>query len=342
MKSKSKYEPKNNKVIITMGDPYGIGPETILKALDSGLIPHDLSPIIIGSRSILEYTYLQLSKLGINNLKNPEELIIDDIPFNSKLNFGKIDKEAGEASFQYIKKALTYIRNKTSKAIVTGPISKYSWSLAGHKYQGQTELLAKLTNTDNFAMLFTAKSPITGWRFNTMLATTHIAINEISKTLNSELLERKLDLLLKFCLQFTKKPRIVIAGLNPHFGEQGLMGKEEINWINKVILGFQRKHVNAKIIGPLSPDSCWLKSSHAWQKSCKEPPDGILAMYHDQGLIPVKLIAFDFAVNTTIGLPFIRTSPDHGTGFDITLQGKANERSMLEAILTAHEFSGKG
>ena len=146
----------------------------------------------------------------------------------------------------------------------------------------------------------------------------------------------KLNSLLQFCKQFKKQPKLAIAGLNPHAGEKGKIGSEEIQWLESVLNIWRTNNPQIILEGPISPDSCWLSSAAAW-KGCttQEAPDGILALYHDQGLIPVKLIAFDEAVNTTLGLPFVRTSPDHGTALDIAGKFIAREKSMIAAISNA-------
>ena len=186
-------------------------------------------------------------------------------------------------------------------------------------------------------MLFTAISPNNGWRFNTLLATTHISLNKINNNLTKELIRYKLDDLLNFCRQFTKKPLLHVAGLNPHAGEEGKIGIEEQNLIIPTLNEWKIDNPGIKVIGPIPPDSCWISSADAWNRPSNEnnAPDGILALYHDQGLIPVKLIAFDEAVNTTLGLPFVRTSPDHGTALDIAGKFKAREASMVAAINNA-------
>ena len=188
-------------------------------------------------------------------------------------------------------------------------------------------------------MLFTAKSPITGWRFNTLLATTHIALSEVPKKLTTELIHAKLDLLKDFCNTYTDTPILKVAGLNPHAGEEGMLGDEEKDWLNDALITWNAKNRGIELLGPLSPDSCWNSSVKAWNDKNADRHDGILAMYHDQGLIPMKVIALNYSVNTTIGLPFIRTSPDHGTGFDIAGQGIAQSQSMIEAIKAAVEMT---
>jgi len=245
----------------------------------------------------------------------------------------------GDSSFQYLKKAIEIVKQYPNSALVTGPICKKSWSLAGHYFSGQTEVLAKSCSVKNVGMLFTAKSPITGWRFNTLLATTHIALSEVPKKLTKELIHSKLDLLKDFCNTYTDKPSLKVAGLNPHAGEEGILGHEEKDWLNDALITWNAKNKGIKLSGPLSPDSCWNSSIKAWNDKNSEKHDGILAMYHDQGLIPMKVIAFNYSVNTTIGLPFIRTSPDHGTGFDIAGKGIAQSKSMIEAIKAAVEMT---
>jgi len=149
--------------------------------------------------------------------------------------------------------------------------------------------------------------------------------------------ERKLEVLLAFCRRFVPKPRLVVAGLNPHAGESGLLGCEEQDWLIPVLERWRRSHPEVELIGPLPPDTCWLGAAAAWRGEALGP-DGYLALYHDQGLIPVKLLAFDAAVNTSLGLPFLRTSPDHGTGFDIAGLGIARSMSMRAALETAWEL----
>lgn len=189
-------------------------------------------------------------------------------------------------------------------------------------------------------MLFTARSPQSGWRFNTLLATTHIPLSSVPAALTPERLERRLGQLEDFCRRFRQRPRLRVAGLNPHAGEAGQLGTEEQRWITACLQAYQQRHNNLELEGPVPPDTCWLGAAQAWNDSqhVEEGCDGYLALYHDQGLIPVKVLAFDQAVNTTLGLPFLRTSPDHGTGFDRAGQGSARGASMLAAIDTAVEL----
>ena len=333
------FQKTNNnfKVVLSVGDESGIGPEIILKALYSHKIPRNINFILVGSKKNLQNTYKNLRFLGLSNIADPNNLQIHDpeIPSSyrtSQTNFGN-------SSFYYLKKAIEIVKQYPNSALVTGPICKKSWSLAGHCFSGQTEVLAKSCGVKHVGMLFTAKSPITGWRFNTLLATTHMAICDVPKRLTTKLIHTKLDLFREFCCNYVEKPTLKVAGLNPHAGEEGILGNEEKEWLNDALIAWNQKNKSTNLIGPLSPDSCWISSAKAWKDKDAEKHDGILAMYHDQGLIPMKIIALNYSVNTTIGLPFIRTSPDHGTGFDIAGKGIAQSQSMIEAINTAIEMS---
>jgi len=335
------YQDKNNenkfKIVITAGDESGVGPEIILKALHSPEIPQNIDITIVGSKVNFEKTYMSLKSLGVRNIVDPKEYEIYDMNFDFDIKEQK--KSYGNASFNYLKKAIDIVQKYPNSALVTGPICKKSWAIAGHNYSGQTELLAETCKARNVGMLFTAKSPITGWRFNTLLATTHIPLCEVPEHLSTQLIHAKLDLLSAFCSNYIKNPILKVAGLNPHAGEQGLLGREEKDWINDAIIIWREKNKRIKLFGPISPDTCWNSSAKAWRDKKASKHDGILAMYHDQGLIPIKVIALNYSVNTTLGLPFIRTSPDHGTGFDIAGKGLAQSQSMVEAIKTAIDLT---
>ncbi|MFM7887909.1 MAG: 4-hydroxythreonine-4-phosphate dehydrogenase PdxA, partial [Pseudanabaena sp.] len=196
---------------------------------------------------------------------------------------------------------------------------------------------------DDFGMLFVGKSPHTDWVLRTLLATVHIPLGEVTRLLTPELVEQKLDLLRRSLLHDfgITDPRIAIAGLNPHSGEQGQLGSEERDWLRPLIKRYRRQHPNVQLTDPIPPDTMWVNPAKAWRESSQIGLgyDAYLAMYHDQGLIPVKLLAFDQAVNTTIGLPFVRTSPDHGTAFDIAGRGIADPASTIAAISLAIELA---
>jgi len=317
-------------IVLSVGDESGIGPEIILKALCSNQIPKNIDFILVGSKKNLQNTYKFLRSLGLENLANPKNFKIHDLEISSSGNDPK--SSYGNSSFQYLTKAIEIVKQSPNSALVTGPICKKSWFLAGHYFSGQTEVLAKSCGVQNVGMLFTAKSPITGWRFNTLLATTHIALSEVPKKLTTELIHSKLDLFKDFCNTYTYHPSLKVSGINPHAGEEGVLGHEVKDWLIDALITWYEKNKSIQLLGPLSPDSCWNSSVRAWNDKNAEKHDGILAMYHDQGLIPIKVIALNYSVNTTIGLPFIRTSPDHGTGFDIAGKGIAQSQSMIEQL----------
>ncbi len=331
---------------VTVGDPAGIGAEIVLKALADPLLRQNCQTTIIGSRSHLQQTYqhlCQIPTLAENAIANPDTLSILDIPLETAITWGEGNAASGAASFAYLEAAIAHTLAGEFQGIITAPIAKYCWQAAGYDYPGQTEVLAQRAGVEKFAMLFVARSPYTGWTLRTLLATTHIPLNQVSSTLNPQLMSLKLDLLID-CLKNDfglDNPQIVIAGLNPHSGEQGKLGTEEQNWLIPWLEEQAKHRPQIKLIGPIPPDTMWVNPGQAWYgHSCSHnPADAYLALYHDQGLIPVKLMAFEQAINTTIGLPFIRTSPDHGTAFDIVGKGIAKANSIKEAIKLAAELT---
>ncbi|WP_269622085.1 4-hydroxythreonine-4-phosphate dehydrogenase PdxA [Prochlorococcus marinus] len=329
-----------SRIAIALGDPAGIGVEVTLKALGSKDLPKNMQPLLVGCKQNIELTYSQLKAQGIVSLENLEKIEIIDIPLTEKLIYGEANEKTGEASFHALTHAAELVLKKEARALVTAPIAKYAWEEAGYRYPGQTERLAEIANVKSASMLFTAVSPHNSLRINTLLATTHIPLIDIAHVLTPELVTSKLDILLSFCKKFKRNPKLAVAGLNPHAGEKGKLGFEEINWLTPTLEKWRHKHPEISLEGPVSPDTCWLSTAYSWINNQNfNCPDGILALYHDQGLIPIKVIAFDSAVNTTLGLPFIRTSPDHGTGFDIAGKGVARPESMIAAINTAWELS---
>ncbi len=187
------FQDTNNKLklVLSIGDESGIGPEIILKALDSNQIQENIDFILVGSKKNLQNTYDHLKSLGLTNIANPNNLQIHNLEISSSDNKSK--SSYGHSSFKYLTKAIEIVKQYPNSALVTGPICKKSWSLAGHNFSGQTEVLAKSCGVKNVGMLFTAKSPITGWRFNTLLATTHIALCEVPKLLNIKLIHSKFN-----------------------------------------------------------------------------------------------------------------------------------------------------
>lgn len=342
---------KSVRLAVTLGDPAGIGPEVVLKALANPVLPNS-EITVVGSRSLLNETYRQLrSHLPAHPLADPNQLKIlageIDPASVQQIVPGKGNAASGAASFRYLQIAIERTLAGEFDGIVTGPIAKSAWKAAGHHYPGQTELLAAQAGVDRFGMLFVARSPHTGWTLRTLLATTHIPLRQVADALTPDLMSRKLDLLLD-CLRQDfgiAAPRIAIAGLNPHSGEQGQLGREEQDWLTPWIADRRDRYPHLTLLGPIPPDTLWVGPGRAWFGNAElhlpTAADAVLALYHDQGLIPVKLMAFDRAVNTTIGLPFVRTSPDHGTAFDIVGQGVADATSMKAALSLAEELCGQ-
>ena len=331
----------NQRLVIALGDPAGIGMEVTLKALASPDCPAGMKPLLVGCRQTLEATYTQLRQHWDGPVADPATLEIDDMPLSRPAIPGTPTPDGGAASFAWLTRATEHALAGRARALVTAPIAKHNWHAAGHHYPGQTERLAELGGMDQASMLFTAVSPLSGWRLNTLLATTHIPLQSVPAALDPELLLSKLDTLARFCRRFRRHPRLAVAGLNPHAGENGQLGSDETDWLIPTLEQWARANPDVSVQGPLPPDTCWMSAGQAWRQGADaHSPDGFLALYHDQGLIPVKLLAFDQAVNTSLGLPFLRTSPDHGTGFDIAGHSKARSASMVAALRAAWDLSG--
>jgi 4-hydroxythreonine-4-phosphate dehydrogenase len=319
------------KLAITLGDPAGIGSEVVLKALAHA---PQYQPVIFGTRRILEEAWIDLRRLGVTDLADPARLDIRDIP-GGKTQQGVATAESGALSFAYLQAAIAATLSGECQAIVTAPIAKNAWHKAGHMYPGQTEVLTELTGAKRSGMLFVARSPHTDLVLRVLLATTHIPLSQVPIVVNAERIRDRLALLRQSLIEDfgIRNPRIAVAGLNPHSGEEGQIGTEERDWLTGLL-------VEEKVSGPLPPDTLWLPAARAWRDPHSlVAHDAYLALYHDQGLIPVKMLAFDQAVNTTIGLPIVRTSPDHGTAFDIAGQGIARSASMVAAIELALSLS---
>jgi 4-hydroxythreonine-4-phosphate dehydrogenase len=330
------------RLAITLGDPAGIGPEVVLKALGTRDWAAIADITLFGTRSQLNQTAIALvqsSYSGPLPALDPLDFVEISPPLPlENVEFGQPSAATGAASFAYLQAAIEGAVAGKYDAIVTGPIAKSAWKAAGHHYPGQTELLAEGAGCDRFGMAFVAQSPHTGWWLRALLATTHIPLGQVPEALSPELLTQKLDLLIHSLKQDfgLAQPRIAVAGLNPHSGEGGQLGNEEVDWLIPWLKQQRQRHPQMQLDGPIPPDTMWVRPGQAWfgtgQGAVEMAHDAYLALYHDQGLIPVKLMAFDRAVNTTVGLPFVRTSPDHGTAFDIAGQGIADASSMVAAM----------
>jgi len=338
------------RLAIATGDPAGIGPEVVLKALTHPDL-HQIADItVVGTRSHLLDCYQRLREVRPDvAIAHPNDLKLLDVSWDGWSEKGKTvchpgqeTALSGEMSFRYLETAIAHVLEGHADGVVTAPIAKSAWKSAGHHYPGQTELLAEKAGVDRFGMMFVARSPHTGWMLRTLLATTHIPLQAVPAALTPDVMTRKLDLLCE-CLRQDfgiVAPRIAISGLNPHSGEQGQLGDEEQAWLYPWLQDMGDRHPQATLDGLVPPDTLWVKPGQAWfgNRHSVSTHDAYLALYHDQGLIPVKLMAFDRAVNTTIGLPFVRTSPDHGTAFDIAGRGIADPTSMMEAVRLGAEL----
>ncbi len=315
-----------------MGYPAGIGPEVISKALASPAIRRLANFLIIGNESLFKracrknkknIVYARIEDESQINFSKGNILFFDvSEKCKSKFSQGKISGVLGGESIHYIEKAVKLIESGKADILITAPIDKHAAGLSGFKYKGHTEFLAHLTNAKKYAMMLTSD------RLKVFLATTHVPVKDISKSLSREGISDKLvlaDLHLRRYFK-TRKPLIAVCGLNPHAGDNGLIGDEERKIILPAIKDARRKGVNAK--GPLAADGVFFDLM-------KGAYDAVLCMYHDQGLVALKMIGRNSSVNITLGLPFIRTSPGHGTALDIAGKGIANPDSMKQAIKTA-------
>ncbi len=318
-----------------MGDPAGIGPEVIVKALARPLVRRLCRPLVIGSFDVLAKTIralkapVQVRRVTASDFRAPAGVIPVLNPLPEPLgNFtiGRVSKETGKAQALYIKEAVRLALAGTLAGIVTAPINKEAINLAGYAYPGHTEMLAELTGAKEVGMM------IVGGPLRFMFTTTHVAIKDLSGLLTPERIEQAIRLCHQGLTDLfgIKHPRIAVAALNPHAGEGGLFGTEERTAIGP---GIARAHaLGYPAVGPFPADTLI-------GQAARGKYDAVVAMYHDQGLIPLKLAAFGKAVNITVGLPIIRTSVDHGTAYDIVGKGLADEGSLIEAIRLAAMFA---
>lgn len=320
---------------ITMGDPAGIGPEIVVKALNSENVYKTSNPIVIGEENILKQA-MEISEidLEIHQIKNPAQgkftkgtidlINIDNIN-TEELEIGKVQKLAGKAAFEYIEKAVELALKKEIHAIATAPINKESLRSAGIPYIGHTEILENLTNSHNSLTMFQVRN------LRVFFLSRHVSLREACDLVTKERVYEFI-ILCKNALERlgVKNPKIAVAGLNPHCGEHGLFGDEEVKEIQPAVKKAQEKNVN--VVGPISADSVFyfaLKGNY----------DAVISLYHDQGHIATKMVDFEKTISLTLNLPFLRTSVDHGTAFDIAGGGKASAVSMIEAIRLAAEYA---
>ncbi|WP_186431256.1 4-hydroxythreonine-4-phosphate dehydrogenase PdxA [Clostridium sp. BSD9I1] len=316
---------------ITMGDPAGIGPEIILKALEEEKELRKKS-VIFGSYKVLNY-YKELLNINtdiniineINEFDDKAINIINVIDLDiSDFKIGEVSPICGEAAYRYIERAMEDAKGGQIKAVTTAPLNKEALHLGGHNYAGHTEIFAKLTDTKKYAMMLTSE------KFRVIHVSTHVSLREACDRVKRD---RILDVIMlaedTLKKMGIKNPQIAVSGLNPHAGESGLFGREEVEEIIPAVNEAIRLGFNVE--GPVPPDTVYLKAKQGKY-------DVVIAMYHDQGHIPMKMLAFDTGVNITVGLPIIRTSVDHGTAFDIAGKGIAKGDSMIEALKMGELF----
>ena len=333
----SDYRPT---IAITLGEPAGIGPEVIVKALADPVLRQRAKYVIYGMNELLAYA-ADLAEFdvfwwrdpyqGQSRLRAyPHDVVVVDY---DNYNFLGTDvrgpsRSGGEASMRFCLDAIDAAMRGLVDGVVTAPIAKESWKLAGYGFPGHTELFASRTQAKRHAMMFA------GGPLKVVLCTTHVPLNSLWGRLNIGAVFHPIEMIHQAMVEWfdTPRPRIAVAGVNPHASENGQFGDEEERIIAPAIQMAREQGIDAT--GPYPPDTVFLAAKDG-------KFDAVVAMYHDQGLIPVKLLAFDRAVNVTIGLPIIRTSPDHGTAFDIVGRNRANPGSMRAAIEMAIEMAVK-
>ena len=315
---------------ITMGDPAGIGCEVALKALKKE--DFRKKAIIFGSSDVVCY-FIDLLEMNkeINIITDIDELddeainVVEVLPLRlDDFEFGKVSALCGNAAYRYVETAIRWAMDKKIKAVVTAPLNKEALHLAGHHFDGHTEIFARLTNTEKYTMMLWSE------KLRVVHVSTHVSLREACDRVKKD---RVLDTIILADTNLRRmgirRPKIAVAGLNPHAGESGIFGDEEIKEISPAIE--EARKMGLDVEGPVAPDTVFLKAY-------KGQYDVVVAMYHDQGHIPMKMMAFDSGVNITLGLPIIRTSVDHGTAFGKAGKGLANEESMIQAILAADYF----
>lgn len=324
---------------ITMGDAAGIGPEIIVKALQNTSIYEQCNPLVIGDAKILERaTRITNSRLTINPISNVKEAnyeygTIDCIDLDllpADLPFGQVSAAAGDAAFQFLKRAIELAKNRDIHAICTAPLNKEALHKGGHLYPGHTEILADLTGTKDYAMMLS--SP----KLKVIHITTHVGLIQAIEMINPDRTYKVIKLAYETLTRAGKEnPSIAVCGINPHAGENGLFGNGEEE--EKLIPGIRKAQLEGiNVTGPYPADTLFYRA-------VRGDFDIVVACYHDQGHAPIKVLGLETGVNITVGLKggIIRTSVDHGTAFDIAGKNLADERSMIEAIRVAVELAPK-
>jgi 4-hydroxythreonine-4-phosphate dehydrogenase len=303
------------RIAITMGDPAGIGPELCLRLLESERVRELCSPLIFGDLAALHRVARQLGWALPNT-----SLVRDHGAIRSEMvEPGKVSAECGRAAYSYVISAIDEALARRVDAIATGPIHKEALHAAGIPYPGHTEILAERTKSDRVCMMLTSEA------ITCSLVTVHVGYRDVPGLLTRERISETINLTAEAMRRLRgREPRLIVCGLNPHAGEHGLFGEgEEERLIAPSIAAAQARGL--EVTGPLPPDTAFLPKY-------RQSTDAYVCMYHDQGLIPLKALAFEEAVNVTLGLPIIRTSVDHGTAFDIAWKGVADPSSFIKAV----------
>ena len=311
------------RLALTAGDPAGIGPEVVLKALASADRPA-ATIVVYGPMSVL---LARAVRLG---LPPPQDLNarLVDVPLDGAVEPGRTSAAAGRAAAQAVLRAVADAKRGQVDALVTAPLNKESLRAAGHPWPGHTEMLAEAAGTPDVAMMFV------GGGLRVALLTIHRPLRTVPDAVTPAEVRRITRLVHRELARFgVRVPRIALCGLNPHAGEHGLLGHEEEEVLEPAIADLRREGLD--VSGPFPADTLFVRARRG-------EFDAVIAGYHDQGLIPVKLAAFGHAVNVTLGLPFVRTSVDHGTGFDIVEKGIADATSLVEAMKVAVELASSG
>ncbi|PLS82409.1 MAG: 4-hydroxythreonine-4-phosphate dehydrogenase PdxA [Actinobacteria bacterium] len=321
-------------VAVTMGDPAGVGPEIVAKTFADEGFRAENRALLVGDRGMMERAISLLGlPLSVNRISDPEEArfregeidVVAASELPEDLPFGELDARAGDAAFRYVERAIALASGGRVAAIATAPLNKEAMHLAGHRYPGHTEILAKLTATENYAMMLVTPE------LKVIHVSTHVALKEAVERATTE---RELAVIRLAHASLRKlgveRPRVAVAGLNPHAGENGLFGTEDAERIRPAVEEAVDEGIEAT--GPWPPDTVMMRARRG-------EFDIVVVQYHDQGHIPVKLMGFDTGVNVTVGLPFFRTSVDHGTAFDIAGTGKADHRSMRAALDLARSLA---
>jgi 4-hydroxythreonine-4-phosphate dehydrogenase len=320
---------------ITMGDAAGIGPEIIAKALSGKEIYQIARPVVFGDKKIMERAIKIVgADVTCKTVENPglagkaygtiDIIDLDNLP--GDLPFGQVDARAGKAAYEYIEKAVGYALQNEIHAIVTAPLNKEALQLGGNHYPGHTEILGALTGQKDYSMMLVSEA------LKVIHVTTHLPLKTACEVIKKDRVLRVIQLAEETLkMMGIEKPRIAVAGLNPHSGEHGLFGNEDEQEIAPAVE--TAKAMGMNVTGPVPPDTVF------YQASIKKEFDIVVVMYHDQGHIPIKVLGFETGVNVTVGLPCIRTSVDHGTAFDIAGRGIADSRSMTESLLLGAQMA---